>query len=116
DAHKSRGPFVPMALVSSDADALLDEPEIDGAVEVMGGVEPAGSYLQRDLSACKSVVTANKALIADRGHALMELAEGRGADLYFEAAVAGGIPVIRVLGEALVSDRIVGVRGIVNGT
>src|SRR6185436_559316 len=116
DAHKPRDPFVPMALVGSDADALLDDPEIDVVVEVMGGVEPAGSYLQRALSAGKSVVTANKALIADRGHALMELAEGRGADLYFEAAVAGGIPVIRVLREALVSDRIVGVRGIVNGT
>jgi homoserine dehydrogenase len=116
DAHKSRGPFVPMALVRSDADALLDDPEIDVVVELMGGVEPAGTYLQRALSAGKSVVTANKALIADRGHALMELAEGRGADLYFEAAVAGGIPVIRVLREALVSDRIVGVRGIVNGT
>jgi homoserine dehydrogenase len=62
------------------------------------------------------VVTANKALIADRGHALMELAETKGVDLYFEAAVAGGIPVIRVLREALVSDRIVALRGIINGT
>jgi homoserine dehydrogenase len=116
DRSKARGPFVPAALLGYDAEQLLADPEIDVVVEVMGGLEPAGAYLQRALSAGKSVVTANKALIADRGHALMELAESRGADLYFEAAVAGGIPVIRVLREALVSDRIVALRGIVNGT
>ena len=116
DTKKSRGPFVPPALISGDVDALLADPEIDVVVEVAGGVDAAFGYVQRALSAGKSVVTANKALIAAHGHALMELAESRGADLYFEAAVAGGIPVIRVLREALVSDRIVAVRGIVNGT
>jgi homoserine dehydrogenase len=116
DASKPRGPFVPQSLVGSDVDSLLADPEIDVVVELMGGVELAGDYVQRALAAGKSVVTANKALIAARGHALMELAESRGADLYFEAAVAGGIPVIRVLREALVSDRIVALRGIVNGT
>jgi homoserine dehydrogenase len=116
DPKKERSPFVPAALVSKDADALLADPEIDVVVEVAGGVEAAFGYVQRALSAGKSVVTANKALIAAHGHALMELAESKGADLYFEAAVAGGIPVIRVLREALVSDRIVAVRGIVNGT
>ncbi|HKU44651.1 MAG TPA: homoserine dehydrogenase, partial [Polyangiales bacterium] len=64
----------------------------------------------------KSVVTANKALLAARGHQLIELAEARGADLYFEAAVAGGVPVIRVLREAFASDRIIAMRGIINGT
>jgi homoserine dehydrogenase len=116
DRSKSRGPYVPAGLVGYDADALLSDPEIDVVIEVMGGVEPAGHYVQRALTAGKSVVTGNKALIADRGQALIELAEGRGVDLYFEAAVAGGIPVIRVLREALVSDRIVALRGIVNGT
>src|SRR5688572_9521540 len=116
DRNKPRGPYVPTALLGYDAEQLLADPEIDVVVEVMGGVDTAGSYVQRALSAGKSVVTANKALIADRGHALMELAESKGADLYFEAAVAGGIPVIRVLREALVSDRIVALRGNVNGT
>jgi homoserine dehydrogenase len=116
DRSKPRGPHVPPALLGYDAEALLTDPEIDVVVEVMGGIEPAGAYLQRALAAGKSVVTANKALIADRGHALMELAEKKNCDLYFEAAVAGGIPVIRVLREALVSDRIVALRGIVNGT
>jgi homoserine dehydrogenase len=116
DRGKSRGPHLRDAQLGFDPEALLTDPEIDVVVEVMGGLEPAGAFVQRALTAGKSVVTANKALIADRGHALMELAERRGADLYFEAAVAGGIPVIRVLREALVSDRIVAVRGIVNGT
>jgi homoserine dehydrogenase len=113
---KARGPHVPTELLGYDPEQLLADPDIDVVVEVMGGVDTAGSYVQRALSAGKSVVTANKALIADRGHALMELAQSKGVDLYFEAAVAGGIPVIRVLREALVSDRIVALHGIVNGT
>jgi homoserine dehydrogenase len=116
DPKKERSPFVPAALVSGDVDALLADPEIDVVVEVAGGVDNTFGYVQRARAGGKSVVTANKALIAAHGHALMELAESKGADLYFEAAVAGGIPVIRVLREALVSDRIVAVRGIVNGT
>jgi homoserine dehydrogenase len=105
-----------MGLVSKDVDGLLADPEIDVVVEVAGGVELAGAYVQRALEAGKSVVTGNKALIADRGTSLLALSQERGVDLYFEAAVAGGIPVIRVLREALVSDRIVGLRGIINGT
>ena len=85
-------------------------------VEVIGGVEPAGSYVRAALEASKPVVTANKALLAERGHELIELAEARGVDLYFEAAVAGGIPVIRVLREAMASDTVTSLRGIVNGT
>ena len=116
DVNKERGPHVPMGLVSKDVDGLLTDPEIDVVVEVAGGVELAGAYVQRALEAGKSVVTGNKALIADRGTSLLALSQERGVDLYFEAAVAGGIPVIRVLREALVSDRIVGLRGIINGT
>jgi homoserine dehydrogenase len=116
DPSKPRGPHVAKELLTCDAESLFNDPEIQVVVEVMGGVEPAGRYVHAALSNGKSVVTANKALIADRGQALMKLSEERGADLYFEAAVAGGIPVIRVLREALVSDRIVAVRGIVNGT
>jgi len=116
DAKRDRGPHVPKNIVSSDVDALLKDPEIDVVVEVAGGVEPAGGYVRRALEAGKAVVTANKALLADRGHALMELADAKNLDLYFEAAVAGGIPVIRVLREALASDRITALRGIINGT
>lgn len=116
DPAKERGPHARAGLVSGDIDGLIEDKEIDVVVEVMGGVEPAGSYVRRALEGGKSVVTANKALLAERGHQLIELAEGRGTDLYFEAAVAGGIPVIRILREALASDRIVAVRGIVNGT
>lgn len=116
DTAKTRGPHVAKALVSNDVDALLGDPEIDVVVEVAGGVEQAGAYVQRALEAGKSVVTGNKALIADRGTALLALSQEKGVDLYFEAAVAGGIPVIRVLREALVSDQVVGLRGIINGT
>ena len=116
DTAKSRGPHVDKALVTRDVEQVLGDPEIDVVVELAGGVEQAGAYVKRALEAGKSVVTGNKALIADRGTALLALSQEKGVDLYFEAAVAGGIPVIRVLREALVSDRIVGVRGIINGT
>src|SRR5688500_15212888 len=81
-----RCPHVPPVLLGYDPEQVLADSEIDVVVEVMGGVEAAATYVQRALSAGKSVVTANKALIADRGHALMELAQSKGADLYFEAA------------------------------
>lgn len=116
DASKTRGPHGSGARVTTDPNDVLDDPELDVVVELMGGVEPAGSFVRRALEQGKPVVTANKALLAERGHELIELAERRGVDLYFEAAVAGGIPVMRVLREALASDRIVVVRGIVNGT
>jgi homoserine dehydrogenase len=116
DPSKERGPFVPMELLTDDPLSVVDDPEVDIVVEVMGGVDPADSYLRRALTGGKSVVTANKALLAARGHELIELAEAKGVDLYFEAAVAGGVPVIRVLREAFASDRIIAVRGIINGT
>ncbi|MCZ7682711.1 MAG: homoserine dehydrogenase [Sandaracinaceae bacterium] len=72
--------------------------------------------MRRAIERDRSVVTANKALLAEHGHELIELAEARGVDLYFEAAVAGGVPVIRVLREAMASDTVVALRGIVNGT
>src|SRR6185503_15342625 len=77
DVAKSRGPHVAKSLVSADANALLEDPEIDVVVEVAGGVEQAGAYVQRALEAGKSVVTGNKALIADRGTALLALSQER---------------------------------------
>jgi homoserine dehydrogenase len=116
DSGKDRGEHVPSELLSYDPETVLGDPDIDVVVEVMGGLEPAGAHVLRAIEAGKSVVTANKFLLAERGSELFERAEARGVDLAFEAAVCGGIPVIRVLREALVSDAVVALRGIVNGT
>lgn len=116
DVEKERGPQVPQALLTSDAQEVLGDPDIDVVVEVMGGLQPAGGYVRHAIESGKAVVTANKALLAAHGHELIGLAEERHVDLYFEAAVAGGIPILRVLREALASDRITSLSGIVNGT
>jgi len=116
DPKRARDALVPRDLLSFDAGALLDDPGIDVVVEVVGGLDPAGRFVRTAIERGKQVVTANKALLAEHGHELITLAEERNVDLYFEAAVAGGIPIIRVLREALASDRIVALRGIVNGT
>lgn len=115
DAAKARSGLSP-ELLTFDPARVVDDEEVDVVVEVMGGIEPAGTLVRRAIEQGKSVVTANKALLAERGHELVDLAEERGVDLYFEAAVAGGVPVIRVLREAMASDTVVAVRGIVNGT
>ena len=116
DVNKARDAAVPRELLSFDAEDVLGDPEVDVVVEVVGGLEPAGDFVRRAIQQGKHVVTANKALLAEQGHELIELAERQGVDLYFEAAVAGGIPIIRLLREAFTSDRIVALRGIVNGT
>ncbi|MGE0788247.1 MAG: homoserine dehydrogenase [Sandaracinaceae bacterium] len=116
DPNKARSELLSKVPFSLEPGDVLDDPDIDIVVEVMGGVEPAGAYVRRAIENGKSVVTANKALLAEHGHELMTLTEARGVDLYFEAAVAGGIPVIRVLREALASDEVGHLVGIVNGT
>ena len=104
-----------IALVD-DAFELVTRDDVDVVVELIGGVDVADRLVRAALEAKKHVVTANKALLAERGTALFELAEANGRDLYFEAAVAGAIPVIRVIRESLASDHIRSVRGIINGT
>ena len=100
-----------------EPEALADDPEADVIVEVMGGAEgPARALVERALAAGKPVVTANKALIAVHGAALAARAEASGAALAFEAAVAGGIPVIKVLREGLAANRLSRISGILNGT
>lgn len=116
DASKVRAEDCDPAWVTTDVDAVLDDPETDVIVEVMGGEEPASSYLLRALAAKKGVVTANKFLLATRGPQLVEAAVAAGVDLAFEASVGGGIPVIRTLREALTSDWVERLEGIVNGT
>ncbi len=99
-----------------DATRILDDPAIQIVVELVGGLEPARSFILRAIQAGKHVVTANKALLAHHGAELFEEARSRGVMLGFEAAVAGGIPLIRAIKEGLVANRILTVFGIVNGT
>ncbi|MDQ6851915.1 MAG: homoserine dehydrogenase [Actinomycetota bacterium] len=107
---------LPAALVTTDAAALVDRADIDIVVEVIGGIEPARSLLLSALKSGKSVVSANKALLAEDGATLHDAAASAGVDLYYEAAVAGAIPLLRPLRESLAGDRITRVMGIVNGT
>lgn len=106
---------IPAELLTTDAAALLRS-DVDVVVELIGGIEPARTLLLDALRAGKSVVTANKVLLAEYSAELFEAADASGADLYFEAAVAGAIPLLRPLRESLAGDRINRVMGIVNGT
>jgi homoserine dehydrogenase len=103
-------------LITTEAEELVGRDDIDLVIEVIGGIEPARSLILAALRHGASVVTANKALLAADGATLFEAAQQAGADLYFEAAVAGAIPIIRPLRESLVGDEITSVIGIVNGT
>ena len=116
DPDKERVPELDRARLTTDPEAILGDASIDVVVEVMGGVDPARAYLDRAIESGKQVVTANKMLLALHGGELLERAKKRGVDLAFEGAVGGGIPVIRVLRDALASDTIASLSGIVNGT
>jgi len=105
---------VPARLLTTDAQGLVARADL--VVEVIGGIEPARSLILAALENGASVVTANKALLAEDGATLFEAAEKAGRDLYYEAAVAGAIPILRPLRESLVGDRVTKVMGIVNGT
>ncbi len=109
-------PGIDPGLFTTDAEALVNREDIDLVIELIGGIEPARSLILAALRHGASVVTANKALLAEDGGTLFEAAQRGGADLYFEAAVAGAIPIIRPLRESLVGDEITSVIGIVNGT
>ncbi|MEP9383692.1 homoserine dehydrogenase [Nocardioides sp. KR10-350] len=107
---------VPAELLTTDAAGLAARDDIDLVVEVIGGIEPARSLILTALESGASVVTANKALLAEDGPTLYEAAEKAGRDLYYEAAVAGAIPILRPLRESLAGDKVTRVIGIVNGT
>jgi homoserine dehydrogenase len=102
--------------LTTDASKVLDDPSVDLVAEVMGGENPACQYLERAIAAGKSVVSANKLLLARRGPALLTQAAERGVDLAFEASVGGGIPVIRTLRDSLTSDWVSSVHALLNGT
>jgi homoserine dehydrogenase len=116
DSGRARPEDVPAALITRDIGPILADPDVQVVVEVMGGLSPAKDYLERAIASGRSVVTANKALLTAHGEALFSQALSRGVDLHFEGAVCGGIPIIRTLREALASDRVSSIHGIVNGT
>ena len=107
---------LPAELFTTDAQALVTRGDLDVVIEVIGGIEPARELILAALASGASVVTANKALLAEDGDALYEAARKAERDLYYEAAVAGAIPIVRPLRESLAGDRVTRVLGIVNGT
>lgn len=116
DVKRDRGVSVPAGLLTTDAASVVDDGAVDIVVELIGGTGAAFDLIERALKAGKPVVTANKALLAERGRELFALAEKHGTNLFFEASVAGGIPLIRSLREGLAANRIRGICGILNGT
>ncbi|MCU1389425.1 MAG: hom [Ilumatobacteraceae bacterium] len=113
---REREVTLPDGVLVRDAHAVVDDPDVDLVVEVIGGIEPARELIVTALGKGKPVVTANKELLANIGTELYAAADSAGVDLLFEAAVAGGIPLIRALRESLRGEPIVRVLGIVNGT
>ena len=113
---KSKREGLDASLFTLDAQSLVADPEIDIVIEVMGGIEPARELILQAFAHGKSVVTANKALLATHGSDLYSAADKAGVDLYYEAAVAGAIPILRPLRESLVGDHVKRIMGIVNGT
>jgi homoserine dehydrogenase len=114
DLDAARSAAIPAHLLTTDARSPILGADI--VVELMGGLEPAHEYLELALNSGADVVTANKALLATHGPALFDIAEQVGAQLYYEAAVGGAIPIIRPLRDSLAGDRVLRILGIVNGT
>ncbi len=114
--EKDRGIYIPPEKDTQDVDDILNDPEIDIVIELIGGIEPATEYMARALANGKSVVTANKVALAANGQKLAKIAQENNALLRFEAAVAGGIPILTSLTTALLSNRFTEVHGILNGT
>lgn len=116
DITRDRGIKIPEDVLTTDANALINDPDIDIVVELIGGIRPAKDFMLQAIKNKKHVVTANKALLATEGNEIFAEAENNGVEVGFEASVAGGIPIIKVLREGLVANNIVAVYGIINGT
>jgi len=116
DVKTDRGLKLEKSMLTTDAGSVIDDPDIDLVVELIGGTTVAGDLVTKALKLGKPVVTANKALLAERGPEIFSLAKKKNTDIYFEASVCGAIPVIRALRDGLVADNIKSVRGIFNGT
>ena len=113
---KTKREGIPSNLLTDDAKSIVNDPEIDLIIEVIGGITPAKELILAAIKNGKSVVTANKALLAQAGAELYAAADNANVDLYYEAAVAGAIPILRPLRESLVGDQVLRIMGIVNGT
>ncbi|MGW8320628.1 MAG: homoserine dehydrogenase [Thermodesulfobacteriota bacterium] len=116
DLDRDRGVSLEKIEISTRVEDILEDPEIRVLIELVGGIEPAKSFVLDAIAAKKHVVTANKALLAAHGAELFQAAEAKGVQIGFEAAVAGGIPIVRSLREGLAADRILSIAGIINGT
>ena len=116
DPSKRREVPVHPSAFTADPMEVVDDPVIDIVCELMGGSEPAGSLILAAFDRDKPVVTANKELLSTRGRELFDASDAKGLDLYFEAAVGGGIPLVRPLKESLTAERLTSIIGIVNGT
>ena len=114
DITTDRGVKVPKGILTTDAKALIDE--VDVVVELIGGTTIAKKFILEALEKGKAVVTANKALLAEHGKEIFETAEKHNTEIYYEASVAGGIPIIKSLREGFVGNRISRIYGIMNGT
>ena len=116
DPNKPRESSIPTDLLTTNPEEILTDRAIHVVVEVMGGTQPAAKYLKHALSAGKHVVTANKEVMARQGPELMNLAQGSGVNLLFEASVGGGIPIVGCLMNELLANEVHSIRGIINGT
>lgn len=116
DPSRSRAVELPAGVQTTNVDDVLDDPGIDIVCELIGGVDPAHGYVMRALENGKSVVTANKEMVAKAGHDLLLTAEHNRLDFLFEGSVGGGIPIIQPLKQALAGNRVLEIMGIVNGT
>ncbi len=116
DPARARSVELPAAILTTDPSSVLDDPEIDIVVELMGGINPAREYVLRAIGSGKHVVTGNKDLMATHGVEILQAARERGVDVYYEASVGGGIPLIGVFRQDLVANEVRQVHAIINGT
>ncbi|MDF1753144.1 MAG: homoserine dehydrogenase [Verrucomicrobiales bacterium] len=116
DLKKKRAVSLPLENVSTDLSDLIEDDEVELVVELIGGIDRAFDFVKASLEKGKTVVTGNKALLAERGRELFEVAKENQSHIYYEAAVAGGIPIIKTVQESLIGNHIQSVAGIINGT
>jgi homoserine dehydrogenase len=116
DITRPREVTLPEGMLTTDAIDVINDPEIDIVVELIGGLHPAKEFIMKALSKGKHVVTANKALLAEDGNDIFALAKEKGLKIGFEASVGGGIPIIKVMREGLVANKMLAIYGIINGT
>jgi homoserine dehydrogenase len=116
DIERDRGIKIPRSILTTKAEEILNDPDIHVVVELIGGIHPAKEFILEAIDRGKHVVTANKALLATEGAEIFRKADEKGVLIGFEAAVAGGIPIIKVIREALVGNKILSIYGIINGT